>query len=219
MRKVAFLLVAFVTTQLSGQHAATTPAATADSPEINTLLMETTFLITEPSAKPGEERLSRCGTSFVVLRLAKPDTEIGQYVLVTAKHVFEDIRGDTATLVLRKRTPTGDIDPLFFPLKIRDNGKPLYTEHPTEDVAAIDVVLPKESITFEMGANIANPNWFASDAFLRDIEIHPGDELLTLSYPICVPANTSGYAMLRIGKIASYPIVPIKKAGRIFFDF
>jgi hypothetical protein len=207
-------------TSLAQQPTTTPPANTGiHSPEINTTLMETTFLVSGPSSKSGEEGKARCGTGFVMMRLSKPETDIGQHVLVTAKHVFEDIAGDTATLLLRTRNAAGDVATLPLQLKIRANGKALYTEHPTADVAAIDLSPPANTIIYQMGSMITTPNWLASDQFLEDIGMHPGDELLTLGYPMCFAANDAGYSILRSGKIASYPIIPLKKSGRILYDF
>ena len=199
--------------------ASATPPATTRSPEINTLLMESTFLVKGPSAKVGEEDKERTGTCFIMARRLKADSDEGVYVLITAKHVFEDIRGDQATVVLRKRNTIGDPIPLPFLLKIRDRGRKLYTEHASADVAAIDVDLPSESIMAQLEGNIATPNWFATDDFLKDIAIHPGDELLSLGYPFGLQANDAGYAVLRSGKIASYPIIPQKRVPPILYDF
>ena len=181
--------------------------------------METTFLILGPSSRPGEEAKSRCGTGFVMLRQFKQDSTEARWVLVTAKHVFEDIRGDTATVKLRMRNADGSIVVVPQSLPIRDNGKPLYTEHPTEDVAAIDITIAETMIIFPLASGLPTANWIASDQFLEDIAIHPGDELLTLGYPMCLAANDAAYSILRSGKLASYPILPLRKAGKILYDF
>jgi hypothetical protein len=221
MKSIFIYLLLLVTSASFAQQAppATPVYDATHSPEINTMLMETTFLILGPSSHPGEEAKSRCGTGFVIMRLAEPDSSRGQWVLVTAKHVFEDIRGDTATMNLRSRNAAGDITAVPYSINIRDKGKVLYTEHPTADVAAIDIPFQTNTILAQLGSGHPTPNWFASEQFLHDIEIHPGDELLTLGYPLCAAANDSGYPILRSGKIASYPILPIRKAGKILFDF
>lgn len=198
------------------------PQSTTDqlrSPEINTTLMESTFLIGGPSARPGEEGKSRSGTCFVMFRRVKPDSNEGRYVLVTAKHVFEDISGDTATVMLRKRNAAGQVEPFPFTLAIRSNGKNLYVENSNADVAAIDVTLPNDSIIVQLGSGITNINWLATDTFLKNIGIHPGDELECLGYPMGLPANAAGYAVLGSGKIASYPILPLKTSGTILYRF
>src|SRR5258708_39254011 len=93
------LLVIFLSCVSFAQQTTPTPPVydATHAPEINTTLMETTFLIVGPSSKQGEETKSRCGTGFVMMRLAKEGSTAAQWVLITAKHVFEDIRGDTAT--------------------------------------------------------------------------------------------------------------------------
>jgi len=154
-----------------------------------------------------------------MLRLVKVDSDVGQYVLVTAKHVFEDIKGEWAVVMLRRRNPSGDAVPFPFRLKIRDKEKDLFTTHLTADVAVIDVALPNDAIIVQRGSLITNVNWLATDEFLTGLDIHPGDELLCLGYPLGLAANDGGYPILRGGKIASYPVIPLKKAKRILFDF
>jgi hypothetical protein len=189
------------------------------SPEINTTLMETTFLISGPSSRANEQDKLRFGTGFVMMRRTKQDSDVGQYVLVTAKHVFEDIKGDTATLMLRKQNSVGDAERFPFPISIRDKGRNLYTEHPVADVAVIDVSLPIDSIVVKLGSEVTNIDWLATDVFLEGIKIHPGDELSCLGYPLGLAWNDAGYPILRSGKIASYPIIPLKKATKIAYDF
>ena len=185
------------------------------SPEINTALMETTFRIFGPSARAGEAGHVRFGTGFIILRPIAKDSDTGQFVLVTAKHVFEDINGDTATLLLRKDDASGNAQPLPIAVKIRDGGKQLFTAHPTEDVAAIDVNLPVESTVVKLGGTqITNVNWLATDDFLQNISLHPGDELSCLGF-FDVSSNSADYPILRSGKIASYPILPLEKVGKI----
>ena len=62
-------------------------------------------------------------------------------------------------------------------------------------------------------------NWLATDEFLASIDIHPGDELLCLGYPLGLAANDAYYPILRGGRIASYPVIPLKKVHRILYDF
>jgi hypothetical protein len=198
---------------------ASAPPDQARSPEINTTLMETTFRVYGPSARPGEDNLDRFGTGFIMLRQVKPDSNEGQYVFVTAKHVFEDIKGETATVDLRKNNAAGDAVKFPFPLKIRDGSKALYTAHPTEDVAVIDVDLPDDTIVVQRGADVTNVNWLATDEFLSSINLHPGDLLDCLGYPLGLAANDAGYPILRGGQIASYPVIPLKKAHLLLYDF
>lgn len=221
---VAVILVGLSVLSLGQQPQATpgtSPAQSPDqnAPEISTTLMETTYLIKGPSAKPGEEGKERVGTGFIMARRTKPNSDIGVYVLITAKHVFEDIRGDEAIVLLRKRNADGDAVQLPITLKIRAKGKNLFTEHPTADVVAIDVDVPTDSIIAQLNGQIASVDFLATNSFLKDIAIHPGDELLCLGYPFGRLANDAGYPILRAGKIASYPIIPLEKSSPLLYDF
>jgi hypothetical protein len=184
--------------------------------EINTILMESTFMLSGPAATPGQQTI---GTCFVMFRQRSADSNQGRYVLITARHVLDDIVGDSATVGIRKRNSAGIVEKASMPLPIRRNGVALYTVHPSEDVAAIDVALPNDSIIVQMGGSITNILWLANDAFLKQIEIHPGDELFCLGYPLGLQSSDAGYPVLRSGKIASYPIVPLKESKKILFDF
>ena len=182
--------------------------------EINTVLMETTFMIVGPSARLGEENLSRCGTGFVLARSKGGTTQL---VLITAKHVFEDIRGDEAAVKIRIQNSNGERVIKDATLAIRSGGKPLYTAHETQDVAAIDFSPERGSMldsTERLGTVFLVP-----DEYLESIELHPGDEMLTLGFPFCNSANDAGYPVLRSGKLASYPILPTRKFGKPLFDF
>ncbi|MGC2476180.1 MAG: trypsin-like peptidase domain-containing protein [Candidatus Sulfotelmatobacter sp.] len=215
--KTPLLVLLVLASQLSAQQPAS-PAKTnaPHSPEINTVLMESTFYIQGPSARPGEERKNRFGAAFVMLRRAKAESDAGQFVLITAKHVFEDIKGDTAILTVRRRSASGNIELVPWPINIRSNGKNIYTVHPTADVAAIDIGLPKDSIVAQL-ESMTNINWLATDEFVNDINLHPGDELLCLGFPLGIQMN--GYPVLRSGRIASYPVLPLKKVGLLAYDF
>src|SRR5882762_7924441 len=76
--------------------------AEAQETEFNTLLFQTTFKIEGP-AEPGALTL---GTVFLMSRPI-PDSTKFRTVLITARHVLEGIRGDTAILNLRRRTASG----------------------------------------------------------------------------------------------------------------
>ena len=182
--------------------------------EINTVLMETTFMIIGPSARRGEESSRRCGTGFVLGRSKGGTTQL---VLITAKHVFEDIRGDEAAVKIRIQNSNGERVIKDATLAIRSGGRPLYTAHETQDVAAIDFSPERGSMldsTDRLGTVFLVP-----DEYLESIELHPGDEMLTLGFPFCSLANDMGYPVLRSGKLASYPIFPTRKFSKQLFDF
>jgi len=63
------------------------------------------------------------------------------------------------------------------------------------------------------------PDFLAGDTEFEKYELHPGDELLCLGFPLGVQANEAGFPILRSGKIASYPLTPLKVVKHFLFDF
>lgn len=194
--------------------AAMTEATTEPAPgilEINTTLMETTFRITGPSSK--QLAATSGGTVFI---LGKPtgDGTRAFFVLVTAAHVLDDIAGNTANIDFHFKDENGKFSERQHPLNIRENGKNLYVKHPDVDIAAIYVRMPNEFTTVKMLAI----DFLITDDGLKKYEIHPGDELLCLGFPLFAKAD-HGFPILRSGKIASYPLVPSKEHKNWLFDF
>ena len=76
---LAFAVLVAVLVNASGQQAqpavatltSTPTSAMENSSEINTTLMETTFLILGPSARAGEDDKIRSGTCFIMTRPSK----------------------------------------------------------------------------------------------------------------------------------------------------
>lgn len=152
------------------------------------------------------------GTVFI---LGKPISETkAHFVMITAAHVFDAIDGDTATITFRSKSAEGKYTEKPHLIKLRNAGVPLYVKHPDVDVAALYVTMPIEfsSTPLLPIALLANDEW------LKTFEIHPGDELICLGYPLFASAD-HGFPILRSGKIASYPLVPAKEHKNWLFDF
>jgi len=135
------------------------------------------------------------------------------YVLVTAAQVFEDMQSDNAILHLRRKVNGGWVR-MPTPVRIRANGQPLWRKHPEADVAVMYVSVPGDA-----GLEMASTDLLASDADLAKFEIHPGDELECLGYPLGLEANDVGFPVLRSGTIASYPLLPTATTKSFLFDF
>lgn len=97
---------------------------------------------------------------------------------------------------------------------IRENGKPLFVKHPEVDVAVLYTRMPTQFQKIKM----LQIGLLAPDEWLTRFEIHPGDELLCLGFPLFATAD-HGYPILRGGKIASYPLVPSREHKNWLFDF
>jgi S1-C subfamily serine protease len=180
------------------------PVIAADvgiSYDMNTLLMKTTFRI---------EGSGSVGTGFV---LGKNVGDSGRYVLVTAAHVLEDIKEEFAHVHFRIEKTVDEWKRIETALRIRSNGKPLWTKHPDADVAVMYIGVPTGAIDGVIGTPL-----LANDEMLRRYEVHPGDALNCLGFPLGFESSEVGFPVLRSGKIASYPLVPTKQTKTFLID-
>lgn len=180
-------------------------------PELNTILMESTFMI-QGIAKKDPKQVS-FGTAFFIGKPTKNGSK-SYFVLVTAKHVLEDIAGDDATIFLREPLRDKSFRQLAHTFKIRDKGVPLYKTHPTADVAVMYFQMPTKA-----PFTITDQGFLVSDERIAQLELHPGDELLCLGYPNGTAANHMGFPILRSGRLASYPLLPTVSIKVFLFDF
>lgn len=193
---------------LASQKTAVTRAP-APSEELNTLLMHATFLISGPSKLQGSITF---GTIFVMGIPYKDNPKIAHIVIVTAAHVLEEIAGDNASLLLRRKNNDGTYSPFAYQLRIRQNSQPLYVRHPTADVAAMYADVPDE-----VPMTGLSPDFLVTDKTLEDIEVHPGDDAYVLGFPLAASAP-GGFPILRVGHIASYPLTPMAVVKQWEFD-
>ncbi len=143
------------------------------------------------------------GSIFAMALPKEGSTNEGTLILVTAAHVLNEIGGDDATVVVRRKNVDG-IYQAFDAKIIRKNGVPLFVTHPTADVAVMYGDLPND---VPMTGIV--PAMLATDDRLDDIEVHPGDEIEVLGFPLAASAP-GGFPILRSARIASYPLTPAK---------
>ena len=62
-----------------------------------------------------------------------------------------------------------------------------------------------------------SPDSLVTDKSLDELEFHPGDEAHLLGFPAMV-GTPGGFPILRIGRIASYPLTPMKTVKEWVFD-
>jgi S1-C subfamily serine protease len=210
------LLILFPTVLMAQQPPAANPPPSneGEDVELNTALMESTFMIQGPTVQG-----PMLGTVFVVGRPIPNSNPLrGVLVLVTAAHVLEQIQGDIAVLNLRKKVDekTNSWVRVPLPLKIRANGKPLWTRHPEADVAVMYLSIPPDAPITPIVA--ITPLMFADDEKLTNYEVKPGDELRCLGYPLGNASNDAWFPILRSGRIASYPLLPTDKTKTFLLD-
>lgn len=158
----------------------------------NSLMMRATVKISHEKST---------ATGFVLTAVA------GQkFILVTAAHVFEQANDDVMTVAFRKRDADGTYRRETIKLTIRQDKKPIWAKHPTEDIAAIGIAPPD-------GADlpVISLQRLATDETLQRSKVYPGETLSLLGYPHRNESNDAGFALMRIGTIASFPMLPTAK--------
>ena len=154
------------------------------------------------------------GTGFIV---RQPDIEIEgdwKLLLVTAAHTFEKMDGDKATFVLRKQDESRSWIAQPTTLQIRKEGKPLWQQHPKQDVAVL--LLPKD-----INANSV-PLAALSDA--KDWKKNPpepGSLVRMVGFPHAAQfkPNKAGFPLTRLGCIASFPLTPVEQHPTFLVDY
>jgi hypothetical protein len=183
---------------------------TSTAQELNTILMNSTFELRGPSAT--DEGKYSVGTVFFMSKPMKDDPTRGYNVLITAAHVLDDVKGEDASLMLRSKNHDGTYSPYPFPIKIRESGQNLYVKNPDVDVAAMYLALPSV-----LALSFIPLGFLADDTRLLDLEVHPGDELLSLGFPLATDFNT--FPVIRAGTLASYPLTPSKAIKAYYYNF
>lgn len=177
--------------------------ANENIPDINTILMRSTFKIIGSN--------NTIGTVFI---LGQPIiNKKAAYVLVTAAHVLEGIKGDTASLLLRRKVGN-KYTKFTHTLQIRDHNKPLWVAHASADVAAMHISLPEDTDIL-----LASSDLLVTDNILEKYEIYPGRELKVVGFPFGLESNELGFPVLRSGNIASFPITPSLELKTFLMDF
>jgi hypothetical protein len=121
--------------------------------------------------------------------------------VITANHVLVQMKGDSCALVSRFAREDRMYQRQEIQIPIRKDGKSLWKKHATEDLAVLP--LP-DSVDIE-----ALPlDSLATETSLADV--HSGDAVRLAVFPERLEANPAGFPILRIGSLASYPIVPVK---------
>jgi len=155
----------------------------------------------------------KVGTGFLI-EAPRPDGS-PRVVLVTADHVFSVMPNAQARAGWRVAEADGNwrYAPQEFPIRAED-GTPLWTKHPDQDVAVIEIEAP------EAFARAAIPvGWLGDSQTFDQWRMGPGDELFALGYPHGLSANRAGFPILRSGRIASWPLTPVQHFATFLLDF
>jgi hypothetical protein len=83
----------------------------------------------------------------------------------------------------------------------------------------VDVAVEYVDLPEGVQIPIISTNLLADDEMLTQFEVNPGEELSCLGYPFGAESNAAGFAILRSGKVASYPLLPTATTQTFLFDF
>jgi hypothetical protein len=177
--------------------------------DLSTDLMKATVQLEQPLGTGSRT----VGTGFLI-SAPTPDGR-PRIVLVTAGHVLDKMPAAQAKIGYRTLSADGvwRYDPQA--LKIRNDGEtPIWTRHPTRDVAVMEVQAPPEF------ARAAIPlSYLATDETFDENALGPGDELMALGFPRGLAANPAGFPILRAGRVASFPLGPSANNPTFLLDF
>jgi len=181
---------------------------------MKTLLLSLLLAVTQAIAWGGEadEKLIRAtyklanetstATCLVVSRQGKAEGAGPNRYLVTAHHVFDQMRGNTCVLVSRTARDDGTFHRKEITLEIRRKGRGnFWIKHPDHDLAILP--LPADVVVEALPVAC-----LATESVMKDV--HSGDDLRLAVFPEQSEANGAGFAILRNGTIASYPLTPAK---------
>lgn len=180
--------------------------------DLDTAMMNATFRIVGPSAEvPGA---LYTGTGFLVGKPSADDSRKVFFVAVTALHVLQGIQGDVAYAVMRGKDAVPQFQRVQVPFQIRQQGAPAWKQHSSEDVAVMYIRLPTNH-----AMEVVPEDLLATDEAFEKYGFHPGDEVSAMGYPFGYEVNQFGFPLLRSGRIASYPLTPVRVMKQFFVDF
>ncbi len=121
-------------------------------------------------------------------------------MLVTAAHVMNDMKRDVCKLVLRKKKEDGQYERLETPIRVRMDGRPLWRQHATADLAVMKFAFPAgiDIQPFEL-------EQISSQEQIKAERVSLGDICFIPCFPAKIEADTVGWPVLRRGSVASYP--------------
>jgi S1-C subfamily serine protease len=152
------------------------------------------------------------GTGFLVQDPAPDGTP--RTVLITAAHVFDNMPGPAVELGYRFHQPDGSWKLQREEVQARQDGKALWVRDPAQDVAAMVIQAPPEF------ARAAIPlAWLADETTFDKAGVRPGDEVDVLGFPGGLASNDADFPILRIGRVASYPLTPVMRYQSFVIDF
>ncbi len=133
--------------------------------------------------------------------------------LITASHVFKQIKGDFVTVILRSKHQARFIRSEVN-LKIRDSQRDYFHCHLLYDIAAIKIQLADG-----IDACMLSQSFIADDARLARIGFGPATGLVIPGYPYGQESSDSGFPFCRQAIVSSFPVLPGREYPVFHVDF
>ena len=191
------LILGFVTVALSDQ-----PVLSGQPVED---LLAATFRMTDGD---------HSGSTFLVNVPNFDGNDHHQILLVTARHVFDQMQGDECELHLRVPADEVGYARQVTTLQIRDQGKRKWIQHADVDLGILPIELPEG-----IAAKPISFDQIGDEECLKKQLIHVGQESWIACFPAKLESNQAGWPILRKGSIASFPLLPVKTARTLLVDY
>lgn len=142
-------------------------------------------------------------TALVVRRVEGSRTS---FAILTAAHVFSAAEGDFVTGKFREEVPNGGFRVRPLPLRVRQDGTPVWKSHPSVDLAAIPFEPPAD-----FRADHVDEAELATEEQLTQLELTPGETLYLTGYPHRNEGSPFGHPLMRTLTIATWPLLPLSR--------
>lgn len=166
-------------------------------------IMQATFRLTDGRTS---------GTAWLV-SIPSEEQNLTSTVVVTAAHVFNNLNGETATLILRKKNDDGSFERLEHKFPIREKARPLWKQHSRYDIAVIKLGLPNSANVTPIPLPQLTTAKTAQDTLL------PAQTCLIPTFPAQMEGNRAGWPVLRNATVASFPNAPVSRHPQFILDF
>ena len=165
-------------------------------------VMHSTFKLFNPGST---------ATCLLVHQESAPDHPI----IISAAHVFEKMKGETAIVVFRKKDKSGLYKRHDHQIKIRNKEKKLWVRHPDRDIAALRLEKKPDNTP----CPTISTKILADSKKLKKQGVTICDSVFVLCYPERTEANGAGFPVARHATIASFPLSPAKHYPSFMLDF
>lgn len=149
-------------------------------------------------------------TSLVVRRVEGGRTS---FAILTAAHVLSSAEGDFMSGKFREEAANGGFRIRPLPLRIRQDGTPIWKAHPSVDLAAIPFEPPAD-----FRADFIDESEIATEEQLNSLQLTPGETLFLTGYPHRNEGSPFGHPLMRTLTISTWPLLPLSRIREWHLD-